>query len=126
MKNGVIAQHWMCHEMPPPSLPDSWHRYVVVGDKGILDIDGYGKLMLGKGDKWETVWTQPTFDPEKDPMNPARLVAFYTQVETFADDVLDHRTPSSPAEEGRMAVELVQAARISSSSGRAVDLPLQV
>ncbi len=122
-KNGVMAQMWMCHEMPPPSLPDSWHRYVVVGDKGIIDIDGYGKLMLGRGDKWETVWTQPPFDPNHDPAHPARLVAFYTQVEAFAEDVLDHRKPAAPGEEGRIAVELVEAANRSSATGKAIEFP---
>lgn len=126
MKNGVICQQWMCHEMPRPSLPDSWHRYVVVGEKGILDIDGYGKLMLGKGDKWETVWTQPPFDPDHDPASPNRLEGFWTQVEAFAEDVLDHRPPAAPGEEGRIAVEMVEAANLSSKTGKAVDLPLSL
>ena len=49
LTNGAVAQHWMSFEMPEPNLPDSNHRYFVVGGKGLLDIDGYGKLMLGVG-----------------------------------------------------------------------------
>jgi len=124
MENGVICSHWMCHEMPPPNIPDAMHRYVVVGSKGILDIDGYGKLMLGKDNKWELIWTQPTFDFIKDPLNPARLYAFYTQAQAFVDDILNRRSPTVPGSEGRAAVEVVQAARISSETGKAVDLPL--
>ena len=51
--NGVMAQQWMSYEMPRPNIPDNMHRYVVIGEEGILDIDGYGKLLIGKGDKWE-------------------------------------------------------------------------
>ncbi len=124
MRSGVMCQMWMSFEVPPPNIPDSQHRYVIVGDKGIIDADGYGKLLLGKGDKWETVWEQPYFDYVKDPMNPARLEAFYSQVQLFVDDVLGNRPPSVPGSEGRAAVEIVQAARLSSETGNAVDLPL--
>jgi predicted dehydrogenase len=124
MKSGAIAHQWMSFEMPQPNIPDSMHRYIIVGDKGIIDADGYGKLMLGRGDKWETVWEQPYFDFINDPMNPARLEAFYTQVQTFVDDVLDHRPPTVPGSEGRAAVEVVEAARMSSDTGKSIDLPL--
>lgn len=56
-------------------------------------------------------------------MEPTRLEAFYTQVQSFIDDVLDQRPPTVPGSEGRAAVEVVQAARISSATGRSVDLP---
>lgn len=125
MKNGAICSHWMSYEMPRPNITDAMHRYLVVGSKGMLDIDGYGKLMLGRDDKWELVWEQPTFDFIKDPLNPARLYAFYTQVQAFIDDILDHRPPAVPGSEGRAAVEVVQAARMSAESGKAVDLPLK-
>jgi predicted dehydrogenase len=125
MANGVICQMWMCHELPAPGMPDSRHRYVIVGDKGTLDVDGYGKLQLGRGDKWETVWTQAPFDPDRDPASPIRLEAFSGQVEAFAEDVLMHRPATAPGEDGRTAVELVEAARLSSRTGRAIDLPLK-
>jgi predicted dehydrogenase len=123
-ENGVTAQMWMSFEAPSPVLPDSLHRYVVVGEKGILDVDCYGKLLLGKGDKWETATTQPYFDPMGAPLQPTKIVAFYTQVQSFVDDILDHRPPTVSGEEGRAAVEILDAARISSAKGEAVDLPL--
>jgi len=123
-ENGVTAQMWMSFEVAPPVLPDSLHRYVVVGEKGILDVDCYGKLMLGKGDKWETVTAQPYFDPMGPPLQPTKIVAFYTQVQAFVDDILDHRPPTVSGEEGRAAVEILDAARMSSAKGEAVDLPL--
>lgn len=123
-KNGVIAQQWLSFEMPKPVPEGSLHRYVIVGEKGILDADGYGKLLLGKGDKWETVAEQGYFDPKGAPLQPTKIVAFYTQVQTFVDDILDHRPPTVSGQEGRAAVEILDAARISSATGKAVDLPL--
>ncbi len=122
--NGVIAQQWMSFELPSPNIPGSLHRYVIVGEKGILDVDGYGKVMLGKDGKWESVGEQPYFDPMGDPLQPTKIVAFYTQVQAFVDDILDHRPPTVSGSEGRAAVEVLDAARLSSATGKAIDLPL--
>jgi predicted dehydrogenase len=121
--SGAIAQQWMSYEMPQPNLPGNMHRYYVVGDRGILDIDGYGKLQYGTGDRWELVWEQPPIDFINRPMEPARLEAFYTQTQSFIDDVLDNRPATVSGEDGRAAVEMVEAAWRSSQTGQAVALP---
>jgi predicted dehydrogenase len=120
--NGASAQMWMSFEMPAPGIPDTAHRYIVAGERGILDIDGYGKLRLGWGDSWETVWEQPPIDYINRPFEPARLEAFYTQTQTFVDDILDRRRPAVSGEEGRAAVAMVEAAWRSSQTGQAVEL----
>lgn len=122
--SGVMAQQWTSYEIPKPNLPDNMHRYYVVGDQGILDIDGYGKLLLGVGDRWELVWEQPPIDFINRPMEPVRLEAFYTQTQSFIDDVLDKRPATVSGEDGRAAVEIVEAAWRSSRTGQAVALPL--
>ncbi|MSP13064.1 MAG: Gfo/Idh/MocA family oxidoreductase [Chloroflexi bacterium] len=122
--NGVMGQQWMSYELPSPNLPNHAHRYIVVGDKGILDIDGYGKLLLGSGDQWELIWEQPAMDYINRPMEPQRLEAFYNQTQAFIDDVLDNRPPTVSGEDGRAAVEIVEAAQRSSQTGQAVELPL--
>ena len=53
-----------------------------------------------------------------------RLEAFYTQTQAFVDDVLDGRPLTVSGAEGRAAVELVEAARRSSETGLAIELPL--
>lgn len=120
--NGVMAQQWMSYEMPQPNIPDNMHRYVVVGEEGILDIDGYGKLRYGSGDTWETVWEQPSIDFLNRPMEPSRLEAFYTQTQSFIDDIVDGRAPTVSGEDGCAAVRIVEAARRSSKTGQAVVL----
>jgi predicted dehydrogenase len=119
---GVTAQMWMSFELPAPGLPDSAHRYLVVGERGMLDIDGYGKLRIGKGDQWEDVWEQPPIDYVNRPLDPVRLEAFYTQTQLFIDDVLDGRQPAVSGADGRRAVAMVEAAWQSSQTGQAVEL----
>jgi len=121
--SGTVAQMWMSFELPRPGMPDSLHRYVVVGERGILDIDGYGKLLLGRDDTWELVWEQPPIDYINRPLDPVRLEAFYVQTQAFVDDVLDGRPATVSGEEGRAAVAQVEAAWESSRTGQAVELP---
>jgi predicted dehydrogenase len=119
---GVMAQHWMSYEMPRPSLPDHQHRYVLVGEIGTIDVDAYGKVQLGRGGEWTTVWQQPPIDYVNRPLDPVRLEAFVTQTQAFVDDVLDHRPAVVAGEEGRAAVALCEAAWKSSRSGAPVHL----
>lgn len=123
--NGAVAQQWTSHEVPAQSLTGSQHRYVVVGEAGALEIDGYGKLLLSTPEGTELIWEQPSFDFVNRPLDPIRLEAFYTQTQAFVDDVLDGRPPTVPGAEGRAAVEIVEAARRSSETGRAIELPLE-
>jgi predicted dehydrogenase len=122
LSSGAMAQHWISYQMPTPSLPNSMHRFYVVGESGLLDIDGYGKLQLGNGDRWETVWEQSPIDYINKPMEPVRLEAFFTQTQAFVDDILDGRPSTVSGEDGRMAVVLVEAALKSSQTGQAVAL----
>jgi predicted dehydrogenase len=118
----AIAQQWMSFEIPEPNLDRHQHRYVVVGEQGILDIDGYGKLLLGRGDDWELIWEQPPIDYVGQPMDPVRLEAFYIQTQIFTDNVLEGNPPNVSGSDGRAAVEMVEAARSSIESGQAVEL----
>ena len=123
-EDGAVAQMWMSFEVPAAGLTGSQHRYVVVGERGALDIDGYGKLQIDTGSGWQTLWEQPPIDFVNRPLEPARLEAFYTQTQAFVDDVLDGREPTVSGEVGRAAVEIVEAAWRSSETGQAVELPL--
>lgn len=122
--SGAVAQQWTSFEVPGKNITDSQHRYVVVGERGVIDIDGYGKLQIDTGDGYETIWEQPPIDFVNRPLEPTRLEAFYTQVQDFVDDVLDGRPSTVSGEVGRAAVEIVEAALRSSASGKAIDLPL--
>jgi predicted dehydrogenase len=96
--------------------------YVIVGERGALEVDGYGKLLLSTPAGTETIWEQPSFDFVNRPLDPVRLAAFATQTQSFVDDLLDGRPPTVPGAEGRAAVALVAAAMRSSETGQAVEL----
>jgi predicted dehydrogenase len=123
-RNGVLANTWMSFELPKPGVANSAFRALVVGTTGMLDIDGFGKLHAAlDGKDWELVWEQPTIDYINKPLAPERLEAFYTQVQDFIDSVRERRSPAVTGEDGRAAVELIDAVRLSSETGRAVELP---
>jgi predicted dehydrogenase len=123
-RNGVLAQTWMSFELPRPGVANSAFRALVVGETGMLDLDEYGKLHGSfDGKPWELVWEQPAIDYVNKPLDPVRLEAFYTQVQDFVDSVRERRPPAVTGEDGRAAIELIDAVRRSSSSGQAVELP---
>ena len=120
--DGTMAQHWMSYQIPKPSLPNSEHRYILVGDGGMIDVDAYGKVQLAKNDVWTTVWEQPAIDYINRPLDPVRLEAFFTQTQAFVDNVLDRRPPTVSGADGRAAVALVEAAWASSRAGTPIKL----
>lgn len=125
--NGVMAQTWMSFELPKPGVPNSAFRALVVGSRGMLDIDGYGQLNVAlDGGPWELYWEQPAIDFANKPLEPARLEAFYLQVQDFIDSIRERRLPAVTGEDGRKAIEIIDAVRKSNATGQAVDLPLAV
>ena len=96
--------------MPAQSLTGSQHLYVIVGESGAIEVDGYGKLQLSTPDGTELIWQQPAIDFVNRPLDPVRLEAFYTQTQAFVNDVLDGRAPTVSGAEGRAAVAIVAAA----------------
>jgi predicted dehydrogenase len=120
--NGVSAQQWTSFEFHANHMTDSQHRYIVSGEKGVLDIDGYGKLILCTEQGEELIWEQPPIDFVNRPMEPSRLEAFYTQIQAFVDDILDGRPPTVSGEDGRAAVAIVEAALQSAATGKAVEI----
>ena len=120
--NGVTAQQWTSFEFHAKHMTDSQHRYVIAGETGVLDLDGYGKLTLCTAAGEELIWEQPAIDFVNRPMEPSRLEAFYTKSQSFVDDVMDGRPPTVSGEEGRAAVAVVEAAWQSSQTGQTVRL----
>ncbi len=125
---GAGAQIWMSHEIPSPGFPDSRYRARIWCEKGLLDCDGFGKLRLASGAGWEEVWEQPPIwnyaQREPNLYSPQRMAAYHTQVQDFIDAVRNHRDPAVTGQDGRAAVEMVEATRLSSETGSSIRLPL--
>jgi predicted dehydrogenase len=123
MSDGVMASMLMTYEVPEPGLvPNDWTR--VIGSEGIIEADHYGAVRLGKGSGWQVVAEQVPFDFLGDYLDPNRLEGFAAQVEDFAAAIEEAREPVVTGEDGRKAVEMVEAADRSAATGRAVELPL--
>jgi predicted dehydrogenase len=123
MANGVMASLLMTYETPEPGIePNDSTR--IIGSKGIIEADHYGAVRLGTGSGWSTVAEQVPFDFLRDYLDPNRLKGFAAQVEDFAAAIEEDRDPAVTGEDGRKAVEMVEAADRSAATGEVVSLPL--
>jgi UDP-N-acetyl-2-amino-2-deoxyglucuronate dehydrogenase len=122
--NGVMGHMWISSELPGPGFPGSEVRFQVVGRDGIIDLENFEFLDVGRAGKWERVETPERFDYLKEPKSPVRLYPHIGVVQEFVDSILESRPPGVGGAEGRAAVEVCEACLVSSRTGQAVTLPL--
>lgn len=120
--NGAFASLWLSFELPKPGFQQSVFRTKVVGDQGSLDIDGYGALMLGRDDRWETVHVQEPIDATNRMLEWPRMEAFVLLTQDFIDAVREGRRPTVSGEDGRAAVAMIEACHRSAETGQAITL----
>jgi len=123
-EDGLMGHMWISSEFPAPSFPSSEVRFQVIGRDGMLDFDNFDYLDLGKGEKWERVFTPEKFDYLKEPKSPIRLEPHVAVVQEFVNSIREERPPKIGGVEGRAAVEICEACLISARTGQAVELPL--
>jgi len=120
--NNIMGHLWISAEMPAPSLPSSEVRFQVVGAQGMIDFENYEFLDLGKGERWERLFTPPRFDYVREPTSPIRLEPHIGVVQEFVDSIIEDRAPAVSGADGRAAVEICEASLRSAQSGQAIDL----
>ncbi len=122
--SGAMASLWMSYELPKPGL-DTPFRLWIVGSKGILDLQRFGKSYLGRGDGWEVISDDGLPDWEIERRNdPVRIQAPARQIQDWVDALRHGRPSSAPGSAGRWAVMQVEASLRSSRTGETVRLPL--
>lgn len=104
----AVAQMWVSGEMPGNTLPGTRMGVQIMGDKGLLDLDGLGKLNISTDNGWETIWEQPALTITN-PADSVRLEAYSAMVQEYIDAILEDREPSVTGKDGRAAVELCLA-----------------
>jgi predicted dehydrogenase len=119
LANGVMAQILMTYELPEPGLPPS-DASLLIGSEGMIEVDHYGAVRLGRGDGWTEVTRQVPFDFLGDYLDPNRLAGFAAQVQDLARAILDDREPAVTGADGRAAVAAIEAADRSAATGQAV------
>lgn len=123
-EGGIMAHMWITAELPSPTLPSSEVRFQVFGRDASIDFENFEYLDLGKGEKWERVYTPERFDYLKEPKSPIRLFPHIGVIQEFVDSIREGRPPKVGGAEGRAAVEICEACLISARTGEAVSLPL--
>ena len=122
--SGALAQLNICFELPNVNFPEHGTRFMVIGDRGLLEMDQYSNVRLGKQQRWEVVWEQPPFDFRNDPNSPVRMAAHAAMLQEFIDSLREGRAPRVTGEDGRAAVEACEACVRSARTGLPVRLPL--
>ncbi len=125
LTSGASASLLCDMECPPPGLPHSAFHSLVIGEEGIIDLDAYGELRVGRNGRWEVVFRQAAIDWERaGKFAPVRMQSYQDQDQEFINSVVERREPAVTAADGERAVEVALAAYRSSERGETVILPL--
>jgi predicted dehydrogenase len=123
LSGGAMATVWVSWTIPAPSFPYSAFSARVAGDSGILDLDAYGVLRLGRKGEWSVIAEQAPIDFKgKGMLDPVRLEAYARQGTEFLNSIREKRRPSVTGEDGRAAVQIALAAYRSAEEQSTVHL----
>lgn len=123
LRGGAMATVWVSWSVPSPGISGTTFSARVVGEKGILDLDSYASLRLGRDGKWEMIVEQAPIDfLGKGMLDPVRLESYTAQGTEFLNSIRERRRPSVTGEDGRAAVAAALAAYRSSDERRTIVL----
>ena len=125
MANRSIAQILLSYEIGPSGFGSRRNnQYTIVGTEGSIFFD-LDRVELWTGDRDKQIWQLPSWTlPDFKPRDPRRIGTTGRQVQGFIEDLQAGRPPKITGEDGRAAIEMTQAARLSAQTGRAINLPL--
>ena len=123
-QNDTLSSVWSSGDLKTPGFPATAFRSLVVGEKGMLDVDGYGALRMSVDSKpWETLFQQPPIDWRGEGMfAEARMGSFNAQNQEFVQSVLEGRKPAITAEDGRKSVAIALAIYKSAEEHKVIQL----
>jgi predicted dehydrogenase len=125
LSSRAIAQILLCYEIGPSGFGTRRNnQYQIVGTEGSIfwDLD---RIELVTGARDELVWELPSWTlPDFKPRDPRRIGNTARQIEEFVASLRAGEPPRITGRDGRAAIEMTQAAKLSARTGRAVDLPL--
>jgi predicted dehydrogenase len=120
-EDGVLASVWMTYEVPRPGLGSAL-QFLITGSDGLIDVDAYGEVRLGKDDTWKSVYSQPPFDP-LDAVDAVRLEAYRRELDDLVDAARSGSAPSVSGEEGLTTQLMLDAVATSTLTGVPVRIP---
>ena len=123
MTSGCHVTIWSSGEIKAPSFPRREFGAMIVGEKGLMDLDSYGELLVNTSGKWEVAAKQAPVDwAGKGFLDPVRLQSFTRHAQGFIDAIRENRQPPVTGWDGRQAVRAVLAAYESARTGREIVL----
>jgi predicted dehydrogenase len=121
---GQMTTYWSSSVLPDPGFKGEEFRFRIMGDSGVIDLDPYGCLQLGRAGKMETVFQQPAVG--HDDSNAAfamnRMGAYCDQMQAFARSIGSDRGGEGTGVDGRAGVEGVMAMLESAARQQTVHL----
>ncbi len=122
---GAMATYWSSSVLPAPGFEGESFRFRIMGDDGILDLDPYGQLRLGRGGATEVVFEQPAVghDDSSSAFAMNRMQAYCDQMSQFVCSIQgrDGKAGSEGNDrDGRAGVAGVLAMLESSKTGQTV------
>lgn len=121
---GAVTNLWSSVDLPAPGFESTAYRSLIVGETGLLDVDGYGAVRLARrGEEWKTLFVQPAIDWHgKGMFSEARMGSFNAQDQAFIDAVLNGTPPAITGFDGLQAVAIALAAYRSAETQQTVHL----
>lgn len=120
MANGVLVQVWLTYELPEgtPGLGSAM-QLLIIGSKGVIDLDSYGAVRLQTAEGWETVFQQPPFDP-LDLTSQVRFVAYANELRDVIAAIHEGRDPWVSGRQALLTTRMLEAAERSARTGESV------
>lgn len=119
--NGVMAQVWQTYEVPQPGLGSAL-QYTITGAKGLIELDSYGEVRLGRDGEWTTPYAQPPFDP-LNPVDPLRLEAYCRELDDLVDAIRTNTQPLVSGADAIITQLMLDAVAESARTGEPVRIP---
>jgi predicted dehydrogenase len=122
--NGAMSTFWSSSVLPEPGFAGEAFRFRIMGDEGVIDLDPFGKLQLGRGGNIQTVYEQPKVghDDSNAAFAMPRMQAYCDQMQAFVDAIHGAHGAAGTPLDGRAGVAAVLAMLESSATHRLVTL----
>ncbi len=122
--NGAMATYWSSSVLPAPGFEGEAFRFRIMGDGGIIDLDPYGRLQLGRDGDMQIVYEQPVVghDDSSAAFAMNRMQAYCDQLQGFVDSIRGKRGGEGTATDGRAGVAGVLAMLESAGTQQTIHL----
>jgi myo-inositol 2-dehydrogenase/D-chiro-inositol 1-dehydrogenase len=119
--SGAMASVWISFELPEPGFARHTMHTQIVGSRGVLDLDSYGRAELANATGRAVLVEREPYDINQ-LTSPGRLEQFIAQTQDFVDALRDGRPAPVSGVDGRAAVAMVEACYQSTISGEVVQI----